>query len=221
MNNGSKYDILERKYKTNSILALNLVLKLFNIKEKMKTKNLNRSNDKIVNLLNEVLPVVITFANIGYENVKDLGSSVSKEELTTYLKKENIDPVEFSSNYLKNINKYTKLLLIFAIIAKDKSALPNLRNPQTALNLLGGDEINDSIFDDLFANLSIESINLIKEVLTEEFSIDQMTNYQRELLEEYHYKYMSQNIYNQITSEQEKPQIVMKLANSYAKKTKF
>lgn len=219
MSKRSKYDVLEKEYKNNSVLALNLVLRLFNIKSKMETEHLDEQ--KVTKLLNEVLPVIITFANIGYENVKDLGSIVSKEELIKYLKQEKINPTEFSSNYLKNINNYTKLLLVFAILTKETPTLPSLKDPQAALELLGGREVSDDLFSDLFDNLGIEVRNFIKEVLTNEFDVSKITNCQRELLEEYHYKYMNRKVYDQVTDEQEKPQLVMKLAKSYATKTRY
>ena len=214
----SKYDILEKEFKNNSVLALNLVLRLLNIKDKMKTNSLKMSQEQIDNILDEVLPVMITFASIGYENVKDLENVVAKEELIKYLKQEKIDPVEFSSNYLKNINTYIKLLLIVAILKKEKAMFPNLKDPQTALNLLGGHGINNDTFNDLFTNLSVESRNLIKEILNNNFNINEITNHQKELLEEYHYKYMSKNIYDKVKDEREKPQMIMKLAKSYAVK---
>lgn len=219
MSKRSKYDVLEKEYKNNSVLALNLVLRLFNIKSKMETEHLDEQ--KVTKLLNEVLPVIITFANIGYENVKDLGSIVSKEELIKYLKQEKINPTEFSSNYVKNINNYTKLLLVFAILTKETPTLPSLKDPQTALELLGGREVSDDLFSDLFENLGVEVRNYIKEVLTNEFDVSKITNCQRELLEEYHYKYMNRKVYDQVTDEQEKPQLVMKLARSYATKTRY
>ncbi len=219
MSKRSKYDVLEKEYKNNSVLALNLVLRLFNVKSQMGTEYLDEQ--KVTKLLNEVLPVIITFANIGYENVKDLGSIVSKEELIKYLKQEKINPTEFSSNYVKNINNYTKLLLVFAILTKETPTLPSLKDPQTALELLGGREVSDDLFSDLFDNLGIENRNFIKEVLTNEFDVSKITNCQRELLEEYHYKYMNRNVYDQVTNEQEKPQLVMKLAKSYATKTRY
>lgn len=219
MSKRSKYDVLEKEYKNNSVLAFNLVLRLFNVKSQMGTEYLDEQ--KVTKLLNEVLPVIITFANIGYENVKDLGSIVSKEELIKYLKQEKINPTEFSSNYVKNINNYTKLLLVFAILTKETPTLPSLKDPQTALELLGGREVSDDLFSDLFDNLGIENRNFIKEVLTNEFDVSKITNCQRELLEEYHYKYMNRNVYDQVTNEQEKPQLVMKLAKSYATKTRY
>lgn len=219
MSKRSKYDVLENEYKNNSVLALNLVLRLFNVKSQMGTEYLDEQ--KVTKLLNEVLPVIITFANIGYENVKDLGSIVSKEELIKYLKQEKINPTEFSSNYVKNINNYTKLLLVFAILTKETPTLPSLKDPQAALELLGGREVSDDLFSDLFDNLGIENRNFIKEVLTNEFDVSKITNCQRELLEEYHYKYMNRNVYDQVTDEQEKPQLVMKLAKSYATKTRY
>lgn len=219
MSKRSKYDVLEKEYKNNSVLALNLVLRLFNVKSQMGTEYLDEQ--KVTKLLNDVLPVIITFANIGYENVKDLGSIVSKEELIKYLKQEKINPTEFSSNYVKNINNYTKLLLVFAILTKETPTLPSLKDPQTALELLGGREVSDDLFSDLFDNLGIENRNFIKEVLTNEFDVSKITNCQRELLEEYHYKYMNRNVYDQVTNEQEKPQLVMKLAKSYATKTRY
>lgn len=219
MSKRSKYDVLEKEYKNNSVLALNLVLRLFNVKSQMGTEYLDEQ--KVTKLLNEVLPVIITFANIGYENVKDLGSIVSKEELIKYLKQEKINPTEFSSNYVKNINNYTRLLLVFAILTKETPTLPSLKDPQTALELLGGREVSDDLFSDLFDNLGIENRNFIKEVLTNEFDVSKITNCQRELLEEYHYKYMNRNVYDQVTNEQEKPQLVMKLAKSYATKTRY
>ena len=219
MSKRSKYDVLEKEYKNNSVLALNLILRLFNVKSQMGTEYLDEQ--KVTKLLNEVLPVIITFANIGYENVKDLGSIVSKEELIKYLKQEKINPTEFSSNYVKNINNYTKLLLVFAILTKETPTLPSLKDPQTALELLGGREVSDDLFSDLFDNLGIENRNFIKEVLTNEFDVSKITNCQRELLEEYHYKYMNRNVYDQVTNEQEKPQLVMKLAKSYATKTRY
>ena len=219
MSKRSKYDVLEKEYKNNSVLALNLVLRLFNVKSQMGTEYLDEQ--KVTKLLNEVLPVIITFANIGYENVKDLGSIVSKEELIKYLKQEKINPTEFSSNYVKNINNYTKLLLVFAILTKETPTLPSLKDPQTALELLGGREVSDDLFSDLFDNLGIENRNFIKEVLTNEFDVSKITNCQRELLEEYHYKYMNRNVYDQVTNEQEKPQLFMKLAKSYATKTRY
>ena len=217
MSKRSKYDVLEKEYKNNSVLALDLALRLFNIRNKMQTKHLDE--EKVSELLKEVLPVIITFANIGYENVKDLGSIVNREELIKFLKQEKIDPTEFSSNYLKNINHYTKLLLVFAILTKETPTLPSLKDPQAALELLGGREVSDDLFSDLFDNLGIENRNFIKEVLTNEFDVSKITNCQRELLEEYHYKYMSQNVYDQVTDDQEKPQLVMKLAKSYSKKS--
>lgn len=219
MSKRSKYDVLEKEYKNNSVLALNLVLRLFNVKSQMGTEYLDEQ--KVTKLLNEVLPVIITFANIGYENVKDLGSIVSKEELIKYLKQEKINPTEFSSNYVKNINNYTKLLLVFAILTKETPTLPSLKDPQAALELLGGREVSDDLFSDLFDNLGIENRNFIKEVLTNEFDVSKITNCQRELLEEYHYKYMNRKVYDQVTDEQEKPQLVMKLAKSYATKTRY
>lgn len=219
MSKRSKYDVLEKEYKNNSVLALNLVLRLFNVKSQMGTEYLDEQ--KVTKLLNEVLPVIITFANIGYENVKDLGSIVSKDELIKYLKQEKINPTEFSSNYVKNINNYTKLLLVFAILTKETPTLPSLKDPQAALELLGGREVSDDLFSDLFDNLGIENRNFIKEVLTNEFDVSKITNCQRELLEEYHYKYMNRNVYDQVTDEQEKPQLVMKLAKSYATKTRY
>lgn len=217
MKKRSKYDVLEKEYKNNSVLALDLALRLFNIRNKMQTKHLDE--EKVSELLKEVLPVIITFANIGYENVKDLGSIVNREELIKFLKQEKIDPTEFSSNYLKNINHYTKLLLVFAILSKETSILPSFKNPQSAIELLGGREVSDDLFNDLFDNLSIDIKNCIKEILISDFDVNEITNYQKELLEEYHDKYMSQNVYDQVTDDQEKPQLVMKLAKSYSKKS--
>lgn len=215
-----KYNIMSKALKGTYKNTISMIFKIYSIQSKYENKKIDSDSFdfEMAKIINEMYPTALAVAHIGYENNKDL-QKIDKTKLYSYLESKKIGAAEFSHNYARRLTTSIKILLFFAILDKENISLPNLNDPELAVKLLEGqgiDELYESVFDQ-----SLECQNMIFNVFSDDFNINDLTIEQKSLLDSYHENYMNKNIYPKVTDHQLKEKTIMGFAKSLGKpKTK-
>lgn len=107
---------------------------------------------------------------------------------------------------------------MFALFDKENIEFPSLKNPDIALKLLNGEEIDDIVIDYL-DKLSEEVLDKLINI-NNCFKLSDLGDEDVSLIEEYHDKYMQQNIYHKVTKSITTDTEIMKMAKSIGKSKK-
>lgn len=214
----SKYEVMSKELKGIYKTTISMIFKLLVISNKLKNKKIddNSLDYETLEIFDQAFPVAITLAHIGYENNKDL-QNIDKAKLFSYLESKNINPSEFSYNYSKKLTSCVKVLLFLAIVEKENITLPNLKDPDLAIKLLNGDGIEDLIFG-FIDDISYESWSLLDSITSKRFNFNNLTEEQKQIIEDYHTKYMNSNIYPKVTKDTIKEKSILKVAQSFARR---
>lgn len=220
MFNKSKYDVMKKDMKGVGLFAISFAIKISRLNSKFKKGKINEDqiNMEVVTILDDVLPLIKKASHIIYENSKDL-ETVDKQKLLGYVQKKGINPTQFAYNYAKSKRQMTQILMAFALLDRDNIQFPSFKDPEMALKLLNGESIQD-ILGDVFDDLSDETTYTLFDVFDDDFELSDLKEEDAQLLEDYHNRYMMQNIYPKVTQQVTPELEIIKMAESFGKSKK-
>lgn len=220
MKKKDKYDILEKQ-----LLGLIKIIIIYFFKEmpfilKMMMDKVEKEEIDVefLKTINFMLPVVGKVAHYVYETNKDI-DNIDKEKLFDYLKTEGINIAEFSSNYLERVVFFTKILLILSIIEKEKIKIPNPIDKEVLSKIHNGAEASELFFE-AFENATNNDENILEIINEKNYNLNEITESQKQLINNYHNRYMNNQIYPKVTKEIEDEKRIMLLAKKIGSKSK-
>ena len=189
-------------------------------KLKSEGKDLGPIEHDLILIIKKIVPVAIDASHHSYEVYKEIDYNYGNDRLLEYVKENGKNPLEFAYNYNSNKNVIMKFLAILSILDEEGVNLDYFNDPSIALRVLQGESEMD-IVSEKFDNLSPESVKEIDNLLDKETSYLDLTPEQINRLDRYHYKYMNNNVYPNMTENNNisKPEDrVLKLASKLGNK---
>ena len=213
MSKKTKYDILNKEMRLASKNILSLVFQSLPLIRKMESDKYSEEEKSEIlgKLLQKLLPSLKVVSHIGYENSKDI-KSIDEDTLNEYLKSRRINKETFKENYDKKQSEYVAIFAFLSILEKEKINVSSISNPLAILEVLDGN-IDDDLLNS-FSNSS--SYNLLEEAFDDNFTIANMSDELKNLVEDYHNTYMNNIILTRVSKETTQKQI-LKIAKSNSK----
>lgn len=213
MSKKTKYDILNKEMRLASKNILSLVFQSLPLIRKMESDKYSEEEKSEIlgKLLQKLLPSLKVVSHIGYENSKDI-KSIDEDTLNEYLKSRRINKETFKENYNKKQSEYVAILAFLSVLEKEKINVSSISNPLAILEVLDGN-IDDDLLNS-FSNSS--SYNLLEEAFDDNFTIANMSDELKNLVEDYHNTYMNNIILTRVSEETTQKQI-LKIAKSNSK----
>ena len=215
----SKYDVMasENAMNTGSLLLLvGKIYKSFKSYEKGKIDK-DYFNSGFVQAIGKGLPNIKSIAHIGYENCKDL-ENVSEESLYMYMENNGLSKEEFDRNYDHIISTYIKVILAFFIIDRENLNVYHIISPKVLLGIVKGEFKGvKAVIDELDVNISDSSRSLMDKLVKDDFSIKDLNDEEKTILDKEHNEYMVKHINSRITKASTQDE-VLKHAKSIGKK---
>ena len=213
MSKKTKYDILNKEMRLASKNILSIVFQSLPLIRKMESDKYSEEEKSEIlgKLLQKLLPSLKVVSHIGYENAKDI-KSIDVDTLNEYLKSRRISKETFKENYDKKQSEYVAILAFLSVLEKEKINVSSISNPLAILEVLDGN-IDDDLLNS-FSNSS--SYNLLEEAFDDNFTIANMSDELKNLVEDYHNTYMNNIILTRVSEETTQKQI-LKIAKSNSK----
>lgn len=213
----NKYEVMAQEIKKSMGSGLKLLIDAYKLFYKAKAGKATEEEISIETaiFLERIIPLVKIVAHMAYENGKDL-EKIDPATLFEYLGKKNVTPAQFSFHYNKNLTAMTKALVIFATIEKSGIKIPSLKDPEFALKILNGTKIED-FAEELLGDVDLEVFEKIEYIFEEDVSLSELDEETKQLIEDYHVKYMDENIYPKVKYGVVSEGSVLKLAKKLAK----
>lgn len=206
----SKYDIMKKEMKGTTRSVISFTVKMLSLNRKAKKGKISDEQTRVdgVTLLEDLFPIMKKALHICYENSKDI-ETVGMEKVLSYIQDKGINPTQFAYNYNQQRKTTIKGLMAFAVLDRDNIQISSFKDPKTALKILNGDGFEDIIED---VRVSYDTMSTIKNITKEDFEVSDLSKEENQLLENYHNRYMTQNIYPRVTKKVTPERQVMEMA---------
>lgn len=215
----SKYDVMASENAMNTGSLLLIVGKIYrNFKSYEKGKiDKDYFNAGFVQAVEKGLPNIQSIAHIGYENCRDL-ENVSEKSLYMYMENNGLSKEEFNRNYDHIISTYIKVILAFSIIDRENLNVYRIISPEVLLGIVKGEFKGvKAVIDELDVDISDSSRSLMDKLVKDDFSIRDLNDEEKDILDREHNEYMVKHINSRITKSSTQDE-VLKHAKSIGKK---
>ena len=153
----------------------------------------------VCDVTRKILPYLKIMAHLGYENASDL-YNVDYDVMRSHFVNESVK--EFERDYSCILNRYAKTLLINLILEEEKIDVASLGDSSSLLNLINGNTRPIlKMLNNGNIQLSDNNKEVVKLMASDDFNIALLSSSQVKRLNEYHNKYMDENIYPSVSDE--------------------
>ena len=208
MKSKNKYTILTKNIKKNSKGLIRSLAKLVFIINKLEKNKISdeTAEYEFSQFINKFMPAIESSIHLGYEGIKDI-SNLDNDTLASYIKQNNLSLSEFSSNYHENVDYIAKFLMFFAVLDKENIKSFSTDNIQSTIESITSNNYSD-LFDKIAESISEENCTIIERILDNDLSYEDLTDEDKELIENYHNKYMQKYVSPSVKDEPRKEDLV-------------
>ena len=192
------------KYKLSELEKMDLQ----NVDNLLKYRDLEEKYDiEMAKILIDASSILKTSAHIVYEISKDL-EEIDPQSFKNYLQELNITSNSFNYRLEEKQNDALYFLAFYALLEKNGKPIESL-SPDEILAII-------SSFGTKNYEVTKEDVELLEKIQNKYFSFESLTDYEKQLIDNYHEKYMDEVIYKDVTNRRVSEQkILKKVGNLY------